>query len=92
MLPVACFTAAMSPVGGGMWGIFRKPLKRAFQTCMGQGGYLRVKKKVVGRRSWAVLGFSPIFGVVFGGFQCRTTRAHYPKPCSVNSFLMRSAS
>ena len=49
------------------------------------------KKKVMGRRSWAVLGFWLTFGVVFGGFLCRATHAHYPKPCLVNNFLVTSA-
>ena len=58
----------------------------------GSGGLIKVEKKVMGRRSWAAVGFSLIFGVVFGDFRYRATRAHYPKPCLGNNFLMRSAS
>ena len=32
---VASFVPAECPKGGGMWGIFGKPLKRAFRRCMG---------------------------------------------------------
>ena len=35
---VASFVPAECPKGGGMWGIFGKPLKRAFQRCIGWGG------------------------------------------------------
>ena len=32
---VVSFVPAECPVGGGMWGIFGKPLKRAFRRCIG---------------------------------------------------------
>ena len=35
---VASFVLTECPVGRGMWGIFGKPLKRAFRRCMGSGG------------------------------------------------------
>ena len=57
---------------------------------MGHGGVDRREKKLWAAEVGPFRDFGPIL-VVFGGFRCRATRAHYPKPCLVNNFLMLSA-
>ena len=62
-----------------MYGIFGKPLKRAFQTCMGHGGVGGRKKKLPEAERPRVRDFQPIssrhrqnfdpFEVIFSGFR-----------------------
>ena len=62
-----------------MYGIFGKPLKRAFQTCMGHGGVGGRKKKLPDAERPRVRDFQPIssrhgqnfdpFEVIFSGFR-----------------------
>ena len=62
-----------------MYGIFGKPLKRAFQTCMGHGGVGGRKKKLPEAKRPRVRDFQPIsschgqnfdlFEVIFSGFR-----------------------
>ena len=44
---VALFLPTVCPVGGGMWGIFGKPLKRAIQTGGGAEKIARMEKNCV---------------------------------------------
>ena len=44
-----------------MYGIFGKPLKRAFQTCMGHGGVGGLQKKLPEAERRPVWDFRPIF-------------------------------
>ena len=62
-----------------MYGIFGKPLKRAFQTCMGHGGVGGRQKKLPEAKRPGVRDFQPIssrhgqnfdpFEVIFSGFR-----------------------
>ena len=46
-----------------MWGIFGKPLKRAFQTCMGHGGVGVNQQKLFGRQRGRFRDFGPFSGI-----------------------------
>ena len=72
-------------LGGGMYSIFGKPLKRAIQTCMGHGGIGGRQKKLFSREHGQVRVVWPVFRnfegsgqdfdplwVISSGFQPRT--------------------
>ena len=61
-----------------MYGIFGKPLKRAFQTCMGHGGVGALKKKFSGPEGWQFRNFGAFWQKSGVFFLSREPRMQYP--------------
>jgi len=74
------FVSVKNRGGGGMYGIFGKPLKRGFQTCVDNGGVGPLKKKFFKAEHGRVRDFWPFPSNFhqFWGVQMGLCHAHTP--------------